>query len=103
MIRYIVSFILATAVLFSATREWKIGKVLDSASAKTYMRDSMLIQDTQLLIAGEVYSYLIDDPVSKTSKLATHHIVTRRIANRGHGCRFIVGDNVKYSQAAIRR
>src|SRR5258708_18522436 len=88
----------ACPLLFAVDREWKIGKVLDSTSAKTYARDSMFVKDTQLLIAGDEFSYLIDDPVSKTSKLPTHHIVTRSIANRGHGCRFIVGDNVKYAQ-----
>lgn len=84
--------------LLAADRDWKVGTVRDSRSAKTYFDDSMVMQDTQLLIVGDEYSYLIDDPVSKTTKLPTHHIVTRSIQNIGHNCRFIVGDPVKYSQ-----
>lgn len=101
MAKSLALLMLATA-LFAADREWKTGKVLNSRSAKTYLEDSMVMQDTQLLILGDEYSYVIDDPVSKTTKLPTHHIVTRSIQNIGHGCRFIVGDSVKYSQAKAK-
>ncbi len=112
-------------------RNWNVGKVLDSQSARTYVRtgagttasttatvspdygagstvnahtDSetkiheMVIQDTQLLIVGEQYAYVVNDSVSKSVGLPTHGIVKRAIMNRKHGCRFVVGDNVRYSQ-----
>jgi hypothetical protein len=58
----------------------------------------MAIQDTQLLIAGDGYSYVVDDSVAKSVGLPTHAIVTRSIMNRKHGCRFIIGDDVRYAQ-----
>ena len=58
----------------------------------------MVIQDTQLLIVGEQYAYVVNDSVSKSVGLPTHGIVKRAIMNRKHGCRFVVGDNVRYSQ-----
>ena len=41
---------------------------------------------------------MVNDPVAKSVGLATHGIVTRSIANRKHGCRFVIGDDVKYVQ-----
>ena len=58
----------------------------------------MAIQDTQLLLVGDEYSYVVDDPVAKSVGLPTHGIVTRSIMNRKHGCRFIIGDDVRYAQ-----
>ncbi len=58
----------------------------------------MIVQDTELMIAGKDYAYVIHDPVAKPVGLPTRGIVTRAIENRGHGCRFVVGDEVKYYQ-----
>src|SRR6202521_6250158 len=81
--------------LLAANREWKTGKILDSRSARTYIQTgastdaaetkihTMVIQEAQLLIAGDVYAYLINDPVAKPVGLPTHGIVTRTIMNRG--------------------
>lgn len=112
-------------------RNWNVGKVLDSQSARTYVQtgasttasttatvspdygsgstvnahtDSetkiheIAIQDTQLLIVGKEYAYVVNDSVSKSLGLPTHGIVTRAIMNRKHGCRFVIGDDVRYSQ-----
>jgi hypothetical protein len=99
--------------------DWMTARVLDSHTAKTYVESSastnttaassttsvsqtkintMAIQETQLLIAGSEYAYLISDPVTKPVGLPTHGIVTRAIANRGHGCRFVVGDDIRFYQ-----
>ncbi len=85
---------------------WTIGKVLDAHTAKTYVDSSasttttatssttstsqtkintMAIQETQLLIAGNEYAYLISDPVAKPVGLPTHGIVTRANVKHGHG------------------
>ncbi|MGD1097679.1 MAG: hypothetical protein ABSB35_37545 [Bryobacteraceae bacterium] len=42
----------------------------------------MAIQETQLLIAGDEYAYLISDPVAKPVGLPTRGILTRTIMNR---------------------
>jgi len=99
--------------------DWITGKILDSNAVRTYVDSSatanitatssttsvgqarirtMAIQETQLLVAGKEYAYLINDPVAKPVGLRTHGIVTRKIMNHGHGCRFIVGDDIKYYQ-----
>src|SRR5260221_13435825 len=86
------------AISMAATKkevEWKTGKVLDSRSAKTYVDSSastnttstgagtstsqtkintMAVQETQLLVAGDEYAYLISDPVAKSTGLPTHGI-----------------------------
>jgi len=98
---------------------WMTGKLLDAHTAKTYVDTSastdttatssttsasrtkintIVIQDTQLLIAGNEYAYLVSDPVAKPVGLATHGIVTRAIMNHGHGCRFVVGNDISYYQ-----
>lgn len=99
--------------------DWATGKVLDSHAAKTYVDsgastnttttssttttsqtriNAMAIQETQLLIVGDEYAYLISDSVAKPVGFPTHGIVTRTIMNHGHGCRFVVGDDIKYYQ-----
>ena len=127
------ALIIASVVCaFSAKdRNWNVGKVLDSQSARTYVQtgasttastratvspsygagstvnahtDSeteiheMAIQDTQLLIVGKEYAYVVNDSVSKSVGLPTHGVITREIMNRKHGCRFVIGDDVRYSQ-----
>jgi hypothetical protein len=108
-------------------RDWQTGKVLDSLAARTYIQtgasttattsgglapyygagssvssntriDQTAIQDTQLWIVGSEYSYVVNDSVQKAVGVPTHGIIRRSIANRKHGCRFVVGDEIKYSQ-----
>lgn len=130
--------IFLSALALAKDRDWKIGKVLDSNSARSYLQtgatttvDSSTIasgtavtsgnvttasvtgttfgsastqihntavQSTQLLIVGDEYSYLVNDSVLKPVGLPTHGIVTRTIANRKRGCRFVIGDRIDYSQ-----
>jgi len=80
---------------------WKTGKVLDSAAAKTYVEPGakLAMRDTDLMIRGDEYSYVVEDTVMKNGSInPAHGIITRSIANRKHGCRFVIGDDVKYYQ-----
>lgn len=55
------------------------------------------IRDNQLVILGDEFAYIVEDTrVSGGHGLVS--ITTHAIANRKHGCRFIVGDSVKYWQ-----
>jgi hypothetical protein len=57
-----------------------------------------VIQDTQLLIVGLEYEYVVDDPVVKSVGNPIHGSLGRAIANRGHGCRFVIGEDIHYWQ-----
>jgi len=105
-------------------RDWKVGKVLDSSrSQESYVTGSVTnaqgsgtatgtnttvqargsstgittvhrvtINSNQLLVQGADYFYVIEDSQQKGGGLKG------AIANRHHGCRFIVGEDVKYAQ-----
>lgn len=109
-----------------APQDWKTGKVLDSSVAKSSVvtgahsttngtataygsensayatgqsnTDTSLniadIRRNELAISGEDYVYVIEDTRVSGGNGALLHA----IANRHHGCRFIVGDTVKYWQ-----
>jgi hypothetical protein len=55
------------------------------------------IRDNQLVILGSEFAYVVED-----TRVSGGHglvgITAHAIANRKHGCRFIVGDDVKYWQ-----
>jgi len=53
----------------------------------------MTIRDTELVIVGQDYAYVIDDPVATSGPL-----LRKAIANHKHGCRFIIGEDIKYVQ-----
>jgi len=106
---------LAAYVEGADKHDWKTGKVLDSHAAKTYVVSGassndwagngtevqvrqMAIQSTQLIILGAEYSYVIDDTVEKAVGLQVQGSLTRAIANRKHGCRYIVGNPIQYAQ-----
>lgn len=55
------------------------------------------IRDTDLMILGDEFAYVIEDSrVSGRTSLIG--LTERAVSNRHHGCRFIVGDDVKYYQ-----
>jgi hypothetical protein len=53
----------------------------------------MTIRDTELLIMGADYAYVIEDPYTVSGPL-----LRRAITNHKHGCRFIIGEDIKYVQ-----
>jgi hypothetical protein len=86
-----------------AAKSWRTGKVLDSQAAKTRAgiaataEATPTIRDTQLMILGDEFAYVIEDSrVSGRTSLIG--LTERAVSNRHHGCRFIVGDDVKYYQ-----
>jgi predicted nucleic acid-binding Zn finger protein len=97
--RIVLAAALISVACFAASegRQWQIGKVLDAQGSRSPRTgpplNSVTIKSTQLRIVGKDYDYLIDDTTSAQSGL-----LTRSIANRKHGCRFVVGDEVKYAQ-----
>jgi hypothetical protein len=116
-------------LLFGAKdHAWKTGKVLDSATAKTYVPagattttnastsgsgwnatttatsqtriQQMEIRDTQLLIVSDEFAYVVEDTRKKGGGGGpiVPGAIAGALANRHHGCRFIVGDDVKFYQ-----
>jgi hypothetical protein len=53
----------------------------------------MTVRETELLIVGADYAYVIEDPFAVSGPL-----LKRAITNRKHGCRFIIGEDIKYVQ-----
>ncbi|HXE13970.1 MAG TPA: hypothetical protein VN633_17710 [Bryobacteraceae bacterium] len=58
----------------------------------------MAIESTQLVIVGDEYTYLVNDDVEKAVGPPLRGSLGRAIANRKHGCRYIVGDSIQYAQ-----
>jgi hypothetical protein len=69
-----------------------------SSGAAEMQIHNMAIQSTQLLIVGDEYAYVVEDNLEKAVGPALRGSLTRAIANRKHGCRYIVGDAIEYAQ-----
>jgi hypothetical protein len=103
-LQFLALALLVAAPMFAYKKpdhDWKTGKVLDSAAAKTYVEAGakLSMRDTDLMIRGDEYSYVVEDTVMKNGSVnPAHGIITRSLANRKHGCRFVIADDVKYYQ-----
>lgn len=89
--------VLVAGLASAAQHDWKTAKVLDAKTAKTYVdADGVAIRDYQLAILSEEFAYIISDTQTPRPPDGIHlgHI----IAARHHGCRFIVGDEVRFYQ-----
>lgn len=64
-----------------------------SQQTSTTVIHHMTVRDTELLIVGADYAYVIEDPYATSGPL-----LRRAITNRKHGCRFIIGEDIKYVQ-----
>ena len=62
-------------------------------STSTTRLQNVTIQSNELLLVTDEFLYIIRDERRRGGPL-----LATAIANRHHGCRFIVGDDVKYSQ-----
>lgn len=78
--------------------DYGAGSTVNASTTANTRIDQTAIQDTQLWIVGSEYAYVVNDSVQKAVGLPAHGIITRSIANRKHGCRFVVGDEIKYAQ-----
>lgn len=118
MARLAIGF-LPIAVMFAAKKvpEWKTGKVLDSEKAKSTVvtgstsetsgdassstTDTKVrtidIRTTQVVIVGEEFAYIVNDTRNGGSG-NIYTAIGHAVANRKHGCRYIIGDQVKYYQ-----
>jgi uncharacterized protein len=86
----------------SKQKDWKTGKVLDSNSARTSIIVGTLkaidIRNTQLAIAGKEFAYVVNDNRTVGASSTAAGGIIEGIANRRHGCRFIVNDTVRFYQ-----
>jgi hypothetical protein len=119
--RFALLFMAPILLLGAKNQDWKSGKVLDSATAKTYVQNgtttstatasgnsatastqttiqTMTIRDTQLLIVSDEFAYLVEDTRTQSGFSTVHGAIIQAVAGRHHGCRFIVGDSVKFYQ-----
>jgi hypothetical protein len=102
--------------------DWQTGRVLDAATIKssietgsvttsnsttrgnstdTYSQtviQSMAIRDTQLMILSDEYAYVVNDTRAQGGSGGIPGAIVQAVANRHHGCRFIVGDDVSFYQ-----
>jgi len=62
-------------------------------STSTTMLQHVTVQTNELVVVGDDYLYIIQDTRRKGGPL-----LATALANRKHGCRFIVGEDIKYSQ-----
>jgi hypothetical protein len=56
---------------------------------------------TKVIIDGEQFLYTVFDSV-QAEPFPSIALAVTKLANRGHGCRFIMGDDIKYSQDKAR-
>jgi hypothetical protein len=128
MLVRVASGFFCAATLFAATPDWKTATVQDSQTvrkrvvtaatsqttgeatsstvgqntttngqATTQTRvHSVDVRTSQLLIVGDEFSYVVNDTRASGGNL--YGAIGHSIANRKHGCRFVIGDTVKYYQ-----
>jgi hypothetical protein len=83
---------------FGATkdRKWETGKVADLQADQQPttgpLLNSVTVKESAVRIVGADYEYIAYDSTSAQTGL-----LTRTLANRKHGCRFIVNDEVRYA------
>jgi hypothetical protein len=59
---------------------------------------SMAIRDTQLLIVTDAFAYVVEDTRTQSGFSTVHGAIIHAVSGRHHGCRFVVGDSVKFYQ-----
>jgi hypothetical protein len=125
--RYVLLLVsLLSVSLSAAIRVWETGKVLDASRAKASVEtgatinatsttvgpvtsttgsidtQSTTVTSTYLVIAGSEFAYTVGDTRAQDSLIPhagmVRGAIIQAIGNRGHGCRFIVNDDVKFYQ-----
>jgi hypothetical protein len=66
---------------------------VNARSTSTTSIQHVTVKINELLIAGDDYLYIIQD-----SRRQGGPILATALRNRKHGCRFIVGEQIKYAQ-----
>ena len=128
MKRLVLCWLAFSVLAFAAQKErdWKIGRMASSATtSREYMKGATTTATTtgtvspdygagstvhanttatttvrhvevdtnKLLVVGADYLYTVQDSTRRGGGL-----LTTALANRKHGCRFVVGDEIKYAQ-----
>jgi hypothetical protein len=83
-------------------RAWEFGKVLDSVAFKAFVENGavipiLTIREKELALVSHDFAYIINDTRTQVNSNMTTTIV-RAVANRHHGCRYIVGDDIRFYQ-----
>lgn len=75
--------------------DYGAGSTLDAQTTATSTATTRVryITTNEVTVIGESYVYQLQDPMRRGGGL-----LTNAIANRKHGCRFIVGADVQYAQ-----
>ena len=64
--------------------------------------DRASVKTNRLVIVGDPYAYEVEDSIKRGGPTqgseGAGYQLGRILANRKHGCRFIVGEDIKYSQ-----
>jgi len=120
----IMVFMLAGPALSAEkARDWQTGKVLDSEMAKSYIVTTSTtsraaaasgpegsaaavssstvshvttVRENELVIVGSEFAFVVED--TKATGGAPAIAIIHVVANRHHGCRYIVGDSIVYAQ-----
>ena len=137
LIAVLIESAIAPARLLAAekVRDWKTGKVQDSAVDKSVYRTrssasastigaispdygagstvhatttantrvrNVTVKTNTLVILGDEYAYTVEDASQRTDSLRAGSLLGAALATRKHGCRFIVGEEIKYAQEKDR-
>jgi hypothetical protein len=93
----LLTLLVLAAVAAGKDRDWQNGRIADADADRQPATGPVLnraeVQETKVRIVGKDYDYIAYDATSAQAGL-----LSRAIANRKHGCRFIVNDEVKFAQ-----
>ena len=84
--------VIGNASTSSTANTSSIGTTTGHATSTTTIQ-RVSIQTNELLLDGEGYFYIIQD-----GRVKSGPILPRAIANIKHGCRYVVGEDIEYSQ-----
>jgi len=88
-----------TAMVLDATMSRQ--RHLEAAGAASAL-ETVTVDTNQLVLRGDGYDYVIWDTREKSAKALIPlpaPALGHALANRHHGCRFIVGETVRYAQS----
>jgi hypothetical protein len=78
------------------------GSTLNATTTANTRVRNVTVKTNTLIILGDDYAYTIEDATQRTDSLRAGSLLGTALANRKHGCRFIVGEDIKYAQEKDR-
>jgi len=73
------------------------GSTIDTHTTGSTTVHRVTVKRNELLILGDVYVYSIEDS-TRRGGAGLLGVAVQAVANRKHGCRFVVGEEIKYWQ-----